>query len=244
MDKVNEWLEFDGRKAPVHYLCGYVPGSVDEDKLSSKLLSFKAGNHTAKTFWFNHFLSKCDNLFMKDKSDLITRALSNNEQKVDLYMDYQQPLGYICNRTARLLKSRYAAGMLHKVKATSALKGLSKYERWEEVKDSYKVSEGFIRRKFKQFWFVDDIITTGATARAAWKALLECYPDIDFRVIALARTVHDPTYNTESTLIHDWEFLKSHDLVLHETEQTYASFYDTETLPISSFNKEGTFFVD
>jgi len=58
------------------------------------------------------------------------------------------------------------------------------------------VCDSFIRRQIRTFWF----ITTGATARAAWRALLKYYPDIDFRVYTLVRTAHDPNFNANQPI--------------------------------------------
>jgi len=243
METCNEWLEFEGRKAPVYYLCGFIPGSVGEDELSPKILSFKAGSFQAKQFWLNHMLNKCRELLIKDESDLFCRALSSDELTINVSNDYKTPLGYLCTRSAKLLRARYASGMLHKISMTPTLKGLSKHDRWELVKDNYRVSERFVRRKFMQFWFVDDVITTGATARAAWKALLEYYPDIDFRVLALARTVHDQAYNETSTLIADYKEMLQQDLLVYESEEQYCSQPPRSGLAIPEFSNEGTFFV-
>lgn len=245
MSPCNEWLEYEGMKAPVHYICGYLPTTVGADVLSQKLLSFKSGHYPSMKFWLNIAFHDLHKLLAKDESDLVTRALSHDELKVDLNKDYRTPLGYVCARTTRFLNSRYAGGMIYKLHSTQPLKGLSKNERWEAIKDKFKVADGFNRRRFKQFWFVDDVITTGATARAVWKALLEFYPDIDFRVFALARTVHDQEFNKTSTIIEHWNEIKDiPDRVLYEPEELYLPCSPLlSDLPMVSFDNSDTFFV-
>jgi len=185
-------------------------------------------------------------LLLRNDSDLLTRALSHDELKVNLNTDYRTPLGYLCARTARLLRSRYAAGMIQKINLTPPLKGLSKDERWNVIKDNFKVSDGFNRRRFKQFWFVDDVITTGATARAVWKALLEFYPDIDFRVFALARTIRDVDFNKDLTFIEDWNRIKDDEyLVIYEPAEEYeVSSEPGFVFPSLKFDNSDTFFID
>lgn len=56
--------------------------------------------------------------------------------------------------------------MIYKRKVTPALKTLNKDERWNMVKNNFTLSQLFRPGVYKTVWFVDDIITTGATALA------------------------------------------------------------------------------
>jgi len=238
MISCNEWLYLEGLKAPVYYLCGYIPGKNVTDILSKNLIGFKAGYYNARKFWLDHFLNLCENIFAKDESELIIRALGHNELDVDLSTDYKKPLSLLCNRAAKLTNSRYVAGMIHKLKVTPPLKGLSKDERWNIVKDNFALSQIFMSGNTKTFWFVDDIITTGATARATWKTLLDWYPDVDFKVIALARTVRDLNYNKNTAILNP-EINKSN--ILREEEETY--FTNHPQSANIQFDNKDTFFI-
>jgi predicted amidophosphoribosyltransferase len=220
MTSCQEWLYLDGLKAPVYYLCGYVPGAQQNDALSQKLIAFKSKNFEARQFWLNHFLTLCQKLFVKDHREIIIRALGHNELDVDLSTDYKNPLSNLCYHAARETNSRYVAGMIHKLKLIPPLKDLSRDERWNMVKDNFALSQIFMEGNLKTFWFVDDIITTGATARATWKALLDWYPNIDFRVIALARTVRDIDCNNISTELNPE---LTEDNILREKGEIYLS---------------------
>lgn len=153
-------------------------------------------------------------------------------------MDYENPLGYLCYRIAKTVNCRYASGMIHKVKAIPPLKGLNKEDRWNIVKDNYGLSQLFRPGVYKTVWFVDDIITTGATARATWKALLDWYPDVDFRVIALARTVRDHDYDMNSTILNP-EINENN--ILREEEGIY--FSNNLNLFGIEFDNSDTFFI-
>lgn len=231
--------------APVYYLCGYLPTTEGSDMLSEKILRFKSNHYPTKKFWLNSALNSFNELLSRDDSDLLVRSLSHDELKVNLNTDFRTPLGYLCARTAKLLRSRYAAGMICKTGITPPLKGLSRDERQNAVKDIFKVADGFNRRRFKQFWFVDDVITTGATARAVWKALLEFYPDIDFRVFALARTIRDVDFNKDLTFIDDWNRIKDDEyLVIYEPAEEYEVSSELGfVFPSLKFDNDGTFFV-
>lgn len=238
MENCNEWLYLDGKKAPVYYLCGYIPNSLGNDALSIKLLSFKAGNFQSRQFWLEYILNSYQSLFEKGENELIIRSLGHNELDVDLDMDYKYALGFICYRLAKLVNCRYAKGMIHKLKVTPQLKTLSRDERWDVVKDNFALTQLYRPGVYKTVWFVDDVITTGATARATWKALLEFYPDIDFKVIALARTVRDQDYNRNSTI--DDPGITGNN-TLREEEEIYFS-NNLNSLGIR-FDNNDTFFL-
>lgn len=236
MENCNEFLYFDGHKAPIYYLCGYIPESKYSDPQSRKLLDFKFGSFEAKQYWLDQFLISYEHLFDKDESELIIRSLSHHEIYIDPNTDYKNPLGYLCYRISKTVHCRYAPGMLHKNNYTPTLKGLKKNERWDTVKDNFGLSQLFMPGSFKTVWFIDDIITTGATARATWKALLDFYPDIDFKVIALARTVREHDFNSRKD-DRAWSN------ILRENEEYYKSNLSKHHLEEIKFDNSDTFFI-
>ena len=237
MPNCNEWIYYDGLKAPVYYLCGYIPGANIHDALSQKLLSFKNGNVQARQFWLDRFLSSYQHLFDKGENDFIIRSLSHKELEIEFEVDLKNPLGSLCYRISKAVNCRYASGMIYKLKVTPPLKGLSREARWDMVKDNYGLSQLFSQMNRKTVWFVDDIITSGATARATWKALLHWYPEVDFRVIALARTVREQDYNLNSTILNP-EINEFN--VLREEEETYFTS-NLKSVPFK-FDNRDTFF--
>ncbi|MEJ5144735.1 ComF family protein [Sphingobacterium sp. MYb388] len=244
MRNPNEWLELDGRKAPVHYVCGYLPRSQGYDPISESILSLKKNYRPAVNVWLGFMYDDFGKL-EHDLKDIMVRALGHNEQRATFASEKEQPLAYLCHRTARASRIRYPFDMIKKLHETPELKYLSKEDRWDALKDTFQVCYGYNRRTFRRFWFIDDVITTGATARAVWKALLKDYPDIDFRVYALARTVYDPTFNKE--LEEDKAYQEMRDFyypTVREEGQPYLSnFNGVLKLPMPSFNNEGTFFI-
>lgn len=244
MRPCNEWLEFNGRKAPVYYLCGYVPTGDGADAISQSLLSFKNRYYPAMQLWLQYASEDFDTL-EKDRQDLMFRALGHDEIRATFKTEAKSPLAFLCQKISKRSKIRYPFEMIKKKSETKPLKFLTKEERWEAVKDNFQVCDGFTRRQFRTFWFMDDIITTGATARAVWKALLEYYPDIDFRVYTLARTVHNPTFNMDQPIDETFQDRRDYyyDHVLEEEEPYLKAGSDLRKLPIPKFNNEDTFFV-
>lgn len=244
MRPCDEWLELDGRKAPVYYVCGYLPSVDRGDAIPKSILSFKNRYYPAMQLWLQYVFDDFDTL-EKDGRDIMVRALAHNELRATFETESQEPLAFLCQKISRWSKICYRFDMLKKIAETKPLKFLSKEERWKAVKDSFQVCDGYTRRQFRTFWFIDDIVTTGATARAAWKALLEHYPDIDFRVYALARTVHDPTFNNNHLIHETFQERKNfyYNLV-QETEEPYLkAITDLRQFPMPAFSNENTFFV-
>ncbi|WP_270087220.1 ComF family protein [Sphingobacterium sp. SYP-B4668] len=244
MRNPNEWLELDGRKAPVYYICGYIPSRQGGDPISESILKLKQGNFTAIHFWLRYLLD--DFLPLEsDLQDIMVRALGHREMQVTPKSEAQQPLAYLCEKTRRPSRIRYPFQMLKKVRETQPLKFLTKEQRWNTLQDVYQVGDGFTRRQFRTCWFVDDIITTGATARAVWKALLDQYPDIDFRVYALARTVYDPEYNSDlSADVPYGSRWQSYFPAAEEPAEGYGDkLLDIRDLPMPDFSNQNTFFL-
>ncbi|MEY2978810.1 MAG: hypothetical protein RLZZ435_2949, partial [Cyanobacteriota bacterium] len=76
---------------------------------------------------------------------------------------------------------------LLRIKATEAQFGLSKQDRLANVTDAFQVSPALHRRRDKiKVLLLDDIFTTGATARSAQQALQQAQISV-YGMITLAR---------------------------------------------------------
>jgi len=88
---------------------------------------------------------------------------------------------------------RYEPRLLRRIRRTPPQKGLTGQERWQNVKDAFRVAEGAQDRlKGKSVLLIDDVYTTGATVRACCAALRRAGAD-QIHVLVLARVVGEET---------------------------------------------------
>jgi ComF family protein len=69
-------------------------------------------------------------------------------------------------------KTRYEPHLLARVKTTQSQVGLTRAQREENVQGAFRASKDAARFKGGQIVLVDDVLTSGATANAAARALL------------------------------------------------------------------------
>ena len=78
-------------------------------------------------------------------------------------------------------------GFVSRITPTKTQTKKSRYERWENVRECFKISpEGRLKYRDKHLILVDDVITTGATIEACGTALIEGVEGISVSVASLA----------------------------------------------------------
>lgn len=92
---------------------------------------------------------------------------------------------YIAKKIARDL-SIEAFEVLIKAKETKEQKKLKKDERFENIKDAFQIKKG-IKIKNKKIILIDDVTTTGATLKEAYK-LLKKFNFNDIKLLTLAKS--------------------------------------------------------
>ena len=92
---------------------------------------------------------------------------------------------YIAKKIARDL-SIEAFEVLIKAKETKEQKKLNKDERFENIKDAFQIKKG-IKIKNKKIILIDDVTTTGATLKEAYK-LLKKFNFNDIKLLTLAKS--------------------------------------------------------
>lgn len=92
---------------------------------------------------------------------------------------------YIAKKIARDL-SIEAFEILIKAKETKEQKKLKKDERFENIKDAFQIKEG-IKIKNQKIILIDDVTTTGATLREAYKVLKK-FNFKDIKLLTLAKS--------------------------------------------------------
>lgn len=96
---------------------------------------------------------------------------------------YNQSL-MIVEGMAKSMKARVFPDVLYRKIYTSSQTKKSRYERWQNVKDTFEIKKGQ-RLEGKHVLLVDDVITTGATLEACGNKLLEI-PGIKLSIASLA----------------------------------------------------------
>lgn len=244
METFKRHILYRGKSAPLHYLCGYIPGRFGDDALSSRILAFKSGRNAAVLNMWQEFAIEAFREFDIGPDDIIIRALSHRETCSTSVSEERNPLAKLARGIAGNFDCAYLPELIHKRKATRRLVGLSRDNRWKEAGNSYTVDKALLPASPRSVWLVDDVITTGSTARAIWKALLGVMPNVDFNVFTLARTAWTADANEALRLEGPDCTWEDGIMVLHEPETIY------EPAPISAsdltspeFDNEHTFII-
>lgn len=108
-----------------------------------------------------------------DLKDIMVWALGHNVQRATFTSGKEQPLAYLCQSTARASRIRYPFDMIKKLHEAPELKYLSKHDRWDAFKDTFQVYDGYNRRTFKRFWFIDGVITNRNNCKKSVEGSIE-----------------------------------------------------------------------
>lgn len=139
-----------------------------KDNVKYELLNFKNNNTVAVERWLKMIDTK--DFSSLPKIDYIVRALGSYEMTVT-----PKPLDKVGKLLADKLKAKYIPKLLSKNKYTQPLKNLGRYERQQEVRNSYICNEDFEIEDGASILIIDDVITTGSTGNAIQVALMNTY---------------------------------------------------------------------
>ena len=85
---------------------------------------------------------------------------------------------------AKSLNASFDKTLLEKIKNTSSQTRKSKWERWENSLDNFKIKKADIH--FKHILIVDDVITTGSTMESLVKMLKNHFDNIEISIASIA----------------------------------------------------------
>jgi predicted amidophosphoribosyltransferase len=192
---------------PHYFLCNYLPVSAARDTLSRSLLRFKHGLQPDLDGWIDCAVELLAPLNFP-AGTIIVRALHHNEtvvqgQSMPAAMD---KLGKALAATFHCI---YQPELLSKARTTRPNKGLTRFERFTELKNVYTAAQAIHPIPAiaprppdpnQPFLIIDDILTSGTTARMIIRAIRHAWPDATFSVFSLARADHDTTLNFSAPL--------------------------------------------
>ena len=175
-----------------YYFKKYTPY---HDKVSISVKDgFKANDENHVKFWSKIAADSIKECFFDNYElpiDHVIRVLGSNE----LESSGKSPLDTLGKSIASALECNYSPELLKKSRKTRPLKLTNlRSERVEELTGVYQVSEGVIENQ-DNILLIDDICTSGTTAKVIANAINKIYPDVAIFFFVLAKT-SNPAYGS------------------------------------------------
>lgn len=171
-----------------HYHCTfYQPVSAGKDSFSHSLLRFKEGKQPDLSGWLDCALESFGSAPIPGGT-LIVRALHHYETRLSPLPTALDLLG---TTLAEEYHHYYCPRLLQKKTLTLPIKGLTRAERRSRLKDLYCIDEDYAaslpEKSPASILVIDDLLTTGTTARAIIRLLKRFYQRAGVAVFTLAR---------------------------------------------------------
>lgn len=194
-------IRFDGEKTCLHYyLCAYLTAKVGNDPLSESIINFKNGSPEHVNAWIDCAVKRIKPL--RIGGHLIIRSLHSDETEVET--DSTHPLDLLGRAIAAKYRCTYLPSLLSKTRPTRPLHRIAtKSERVQELTGVYQVDRTLTELSGRWILLIDDVVTTGVTARAIIRALKAADRSVFIIVFSLARTDYDPAINKHLDLHGD-----------------------------------------
>ena len=188
---------------PHYFLCNYLPMSAGRDRLSRSLLDFKQGLQPDLGAWTDCAVEVFQGIpYIRDT--IIVRALQHDETAAT--DDPPASLDLLGRALASRFHCQYLPGLLCKSGATPPCKALTRRQRMAGLRNVYSFlplpdpapSSGTPPLSgppapHPRFLLIDDILTTGTTARMILGAIHQVYPGSPFGVFTLAKSGYTTT---------------------------------------------------
>lgn len=208
------------RNADFYHLYYYFSKERRIDGIRKAILDFKNDKETTVRRLILEALDELQYLDLSYKY-LIIRALSHSE--MDMGDMEHGSLDRLGESFAAVFECCYNPYAIFKKRETVSVKDLAPQERYSALKEIYglKTSEF---NDYKKVMILDDIVTTGATARAIAAPILARYPKTEIIFFALAWT---PTAKQQQYLLGQ----SLHSSLLNEPEMQYGNrseWFDTD----------------
>jgi len=183
-----------------YYLCHYLPLSAGVDTLSRSLLKFKRGIQPDLDAWIRSALEVFHNIPLSPDT-IIIRALRHDETQVQGAPS--SSLDLLGQALSTPFQCQYLPSLLRKSRPTLNNKGLTRDQRETELNDVYSIATENLPLAMASspattphlpipppFLLIDDILTTGTTARTIIHTLQQSFPLSPIQVFTLAKAEH------------------------------------------------------
>ncbi|MDP4148715.1 MAG: hypothetical protein Q8927_05895 [Bacteroidota bacterium] len=197
------FLFHKGALYPHYHLCQYLPRAAGRDELSRSLLNFKTSVPEDIRAWVDRALALLPSDLLSP-GICVVRALHHQETIAGV--GAHSPLDQLGAALATYFNGLYLPQLLRKSRPARKINQLPTAEREEELKDIYYIcmdsrghsggdqpgsgqlgSDPFGSEPSGAFLVIDDILTTGATARSIIDALVGALPDCRITLFTLAK---------------------------------------------------------
>lgn len=186
-----------------YFLCRYIPKAAGSDRLSQSLVSFKKGYAPHAKAWIDCAVSEMRTI-SEVRESLVIRALGHDEQVV--VENTGRSLDQLGVKIAHALNGSYQPECIQKSRVTQKLTSLTKAEREEALKNTYRFN--MPDRTPKKILILDDILTSGATVRSIMQAILKVFSSASITIFTLATTDYNVLSNKDVKLKsspYEWE---------------------------------------
>jgi hypoxanthine phosphoribosyltransferase len=242
MKVFKEHISLNGRIAPVFFLCGYKPGD-SQNALAWSIWNFKFGKKQEIDLWMDFAIEGLLGLDISSDAILI-RPLSNSDVDAGKIGYEYMPLSKLCKQVEKHFGASFHPELLVKNRETQSLKTLGLMDRKKELHEVYQINTDLSRLKFRKIWLIDDVLTTGTTAKAIWAELSVIWPDVDFNIFALARNTQGTVNDDDLELSGSKYRWVNGEIVLMEDSTEYMRKPVTkELLRYPDFDNEETDFL-
>jgi predicted amidophosphoribosyltransferase len=184
----------EGIVYPHYFLSNYLPLYLGADKMSGSLLNFKDGRQPDLGIWIDRALAGISSM-QWPPGVLVIRALHHQETKAGT--GGETPLDLLGLALASGIGGSYRPDLLRKTKPAPGIKRLPTREREEILKDIYYIGVPSqapdiavppqLPVQPSGILLIDDILSTGSTARAIMQAIFGRFAREDFCLFTLAR---------------------------------------------------------
>jgi hypothetical protein len=233
-------IRFDGERTCLHYyLCAYLAGRIGHDPLSESIINFKNGNPEHIQAWIDCAVKRLRAI--RPSGFLIIRALGSDE--TEAAPDLVEPLDLLGRAIAEKYKGKWIPQLLSKTRCTKPLHRIStREERYKEMANVNRVNSSLTDLKGRWILLIDDVVTTGVTARYIIRALKAVDKSVFVIVFSLARTDYDPGFNQQLDLQGDnYSWNDNQTWALHEPEPFYLPKLLAEQDKNFDFGNSNTF---
>jgi predicted amidophosphoribosyltransferase len=170
-----------------YFLCTYLPYSSGKDNLSRSLLRFKSRLQIDLQAWIECCSLELNSIL--SENFILLRALHNNETVPTL-----SGMDHLGVELAEKNRCHFRPQWLTKIHPTRPLKSLRKTDRLMELNEVYQFRPNEAAHD-QHYLILDDILTTGTTAFAIARAIVDVEKDARITIFTLAKVDYDAQLN-------------------------------------------------